>query len=174
MRLTQGGSIPWDTLRFQIAREVSTAVSTFQISAHPCGSRALQRFKPRGPCGSPGAGWRPCPLLDPPFRLHARPGKAVFCTGTAFRCALRLLLGRSPWTCATCCVCCLYHRRSHLQFLVGKAMRLLDRISPSPRSSPLLRLVPGRSWHHLKQLQLPQLLLQLQLRLMLHRKLLYG
>jgi hypothetical protein len=33
-----------------------------------------------GPCGSPGAGWRPWPPLDPPFRLHARPGKAVFCT----------------------------------------------------------------------------------------------
>jgi hypothetical protein len=27
------------------------------------------------PCGSPGAGWRPWPPLDPPFRLHARPGK---------------------------------------------------------------------------------------------------
>jgi hypothetical protein len=73
-----------NTLGFQIASQVSTAISTFQPTpppAVPLWTLEFAEFQPRGPCGSPGAGWRPWPPLDPPFRLHARPGKAVFCTG---------------------------------------------------------------------------------------------
>ena len=70
-----------NTLGFQIASPSSTAISTFQPTPPPAVPLWTLEFQPRGPCGSPGAGWRPWPPLDPPFRLHARPGKAVFCTG---------------------------------------------------------------------------------------------
>jgi hypothetical protein len=78
---TRGNLRGVNTLGFQIASPSSTAVSTFQPTPPPAVPLWALEFQPRGPCGSPGAGWRPWPPLDLPFRLHARPGKAVFCTG---------------------------------------------------------------------------------------------
>jgi hypothetical protein len=52
------------------------------MSGHPapCVPLWALQFQPWEPCGSSGAGWRPWPPLDPSFRLHARPRKAMFCT----------------------------------------------------------------------------------------------
>ncbi len=54
-----------NALQFQIASHSSTAISTFQPAPPPAVPLWTLEFQPRGPCGSPGAGWRPWPPLDP-------------------------------------------------------------------------------------------------------------
>jgi hypothetical protein len=46
-----------NTLRFQIARESSTAISTCQPTPPPAVPLWTLEFQPRGPCGSPARSW---------------------------------------------------------------------------------------------------------------------